>query len=326
MIYSNKDVMKVSIIIPVKEINDYVREAIPYLQKLDYPNYEIIIFPDILCEESFKKTKIIETGKIGPSEKRDLAMKYATGDIFAFIDDDAYPRADWLKNAIRHFTDESIAAVGGPAVTPESDSLSQKASGKVYESILAGGNTTYRYIPVGGIKEVDDFPTVNLIVRKVAFEAVGGFDSTFYPGEDTKLCHDITKNLGKKIIYDPEVLVWHHRRKIFIPHLKQVTNYGLHRGYFARVLPKTSFRIAYFIPSVFFLGIIIGPIVSAFLSQLWNAYFGVLFVYFILLILSVSKIKDKRLAFLTIPAIFLTHLSYGLYFIKGFIFTKKLKR
>ena len=38
--------MKFSIIIPVKEINNYIRESVPYLLKQKYSNFEIIILPN----------------------------------------------------------------------------------------------------------------------------------------------------------------------------------------------------------------------------------------------------------------------------------------
>ena len=39
-------VPRFSIIIPVKEINDYVRETVPYIQTLDLENWELIIVPN----------------------------------------------------------------------------------------------------------------------------------------------------------------------------------------------------------------------------------------------------------------------------------------
>ena len=35
-----------SIIIPVKAINDYVRETVPYIQQLAYQSWELIILPN----------------------------------------------------------------------------------------------------------------------------------------------------------------------------------------------------------------------------------------------------------------------------------------
>lgn len=315
---------KVSIIIPVREINDYIREAIPHHLQLDYADYEILIFPDDASSESFPKTRIIPSGKVGPAEKRDLALKYAEGEILAFIDDDAYPRQDWLKNAVVHFEDPSVGAVGGPAVTAENDGVLRQASGKVYESFLCSGGYTYRYIP-GKLMDVEDLPSVNLIVRKDIFEQIGGYDSNFYPGEDTKLCLDILKTAQKRIIYDPQVLVYHHRRKLFRQHLKQSNNYALHRGYFAKVLPDTSRKLVYFIPSLFTLGLFAGPFLACLFPPLWYVYFAVLILYLILLIISTVHFKDIRVWVLAIAGVFLTHVGYGIGFIRGLL-SKELIR
>lgn len=309
---------KISIIIPVREINDYIREAIPHHLRLDYPDYEILIFPDEPCSEVFPKTRIIPSGKTGPAEKRDMALTYASGEIIAFIDDDAYPRADWLKNAVRHFDDPSVGAVGGPAVTAENDGVLRQASGKVYESFLCSGGYTYRYVP-GKLMDAEDLPSVNLLVRKDVFAQVGGYDSSFYPGEDTKLCLDIVKVAGKRIVYDPDVLVYHHRRKLFREHLKQSGNYALHRGYFAKVLPDTSRKLVYFVPSMFVLGLIAGPLLSLLFPPLWYLYLTVLLLYFILLVASTACFKDVRVWLLSIAGVFLTHVGYGIGFVRGLL-------
>ena len=309
--------MKVSIIIPVKEINDYVREAIPHHMELDYPDFEVLIFPDEPTEETFpyENVKIIPSGKVGPAEKRDLAMQYASGDYFAFTDDDAWPRKDWLKNAMVELQRDEVGAVGGPAVTAPNDSIMQQASGKVYESFLCSGGYTYRYLP-GKKKEDDDLPSVNLIVKREVFESVNGYDSTYYPGEDTKLCMDIV-NLGKKIIYDPEVLVYHHRRYMFKGHLKQATNYAKHRGYFAKALPQTSLRFVYFVPTLFTIGLFGGPILCAFFPMLWWIYGGVLAIYFILAAYSLRTCKSIKLFWISMAGIFATHVGYGINFVRG---------
>ncbi len=319
----------VSIIIPVKKINDYIRESIKHILELDYGEYEVLVLPDEESKENLPKTTIIATGEIGPAEKRDLALRYAKGEILAFLDDDAYPRKDWLINAVRHFKNPDVAAVGGPAVTPPNNNIWQKASGAVYSSWIASGGYAYRYVPTKPM-EVDDFPTVNLLVRRDIFEEIGGFDSHYWPGEDTKFCLDITKRHGKKIIYDPEVLVYHYRRPLFIAHLKQISRYALYRGYFARVLPETSRRIGYFIPSLFLIGLVAGFPLSVMFTRTIPIYIGTLSLYALLLILTalITYINTRNIAvgFLTIPGIFLTHLTYGYFFIKGLLnFTPKTR-
>ena len=272
-----------------------------------------------ICK-SGEKVKIIPTGAVGPSQKRDIAMQQAKGEILAFIDDDAYPAENWLKNAAVYFNDKNVAAVGGPAVTPLEDNLRQKASGLVYSSILVSAKFCYRYLPKTKI-EVEDYPTCNLLVRKSVMQQLGGFNTSFWPGEDTKLCLDITKKLGKKIIYAPDVLAYHHRRPLFIPHLKQIASYALHRGYFVKHYPETSFKAAYFVPSIFFLGIIAGAVLAVIFEPLRQIYAVAVLLY--LLIIAVFSFNHKiGLSALIFPGIISTHLTYGLFFIKGLLSTK----
>jgi len=330
---------KVSIIIPVKKINDYLRqETIPAILKQTYKNFEIVILPDKETKEKFPQTRIIPTyPKTGPADKRDIGAKKAKGEILAFLDDDSYPDKNWLKNAVKIFTHHKPSAIShklitgvcGPTLTPPHNSLRQKASGYVWSTWLgSGGAGTYR-CAINPRREVDDYPTVNFLVRKKDFLKVGGFDSHFWPGEDTKLCLDLTKKLKKKIIYDPKVLVYHHRREVFGPHLKQISRYAIHRGHFARILPETSFRFGYPVPTLFVLGLIVGFFLS-FVHLIFKIiYFSAIGVYLILLLATAIQVylkeKDFQLALLVIPSIIATHIIYGILFIKGF-FSPRLRR
>jgi len=316
--------MTVSIIIAVKTWQKNLEKCVGKCLGIDFSDFEILILPDNPIERELKdeRIRIIPTGAISPAEKRDKAVSFAKGDILAFIDDDAYPQKDWLKNAVKNFIDPDVAAVGGPAVTPHEDSLRQKASGLVYASALVSGRYVYRYLPKKKL-EVDDYPSCNFLVRKTIMQELGGFKTNFWPGEDTKLCLDITKRLNKKIIYDPEVLVWHHRRPLFIPHLKQVENYALHRGYFVKKYPETSCKLYYFIPTLFLLALLTGGFLSIFLAAFRIIYLLGFSLYLVLvLIFSVSK----KLGF--IPLIFFgiifTHFAYGTYFFKGLL-SQRLK-
>jgi len=339
----------VSIVIPIKVLNDFLRkETLPALLKQSYQDFEVIIIVDKESKEKIPKITIIPSWpKTGPADKRDLGVKKAKGEIIAFLDDDSYPDKNWLQNAIEIFSHSGearsrsagqIAAVCGPTLTPPHNNLRQKASGYVWSTWLgSGGAGTYR-CTIDSRREVDDYPSVNLLVRRKDFLAVGGFDSHFWPGEDTKFCHDLIYKLGKKIIYDPSVLVYHHRRAVFKPHLQQISRYAIHRGHFARILPKTSLRLGYLMPSFFVLWLFGVPILIFLLEifqlcvvsiPLFLLYLVSMGFYLIFLLVTATQVYVKernfKLALLVIPSIFVTHIIYGILFIKGF-FSRKLNR
>ena len=322
-----------SIIIPVQNINDYIIEASSRLKALDKKNFEVLIFPDTLGNnnDELERTlgaKIVASGKVSPATKRDMALRFARGDILAFLDDDAYPQPDWLSKASPHFHNPEVAAVGGPGITPPHESFWQRVSGAVFLSSFGGGNPE-RYWPVGKVREVDDWPSVNLLVQRDIFAKIGGFQSAYWPGEDTKLCLDIIKT-GKKIIYDPDVRVWHHRRKGLLRHLKQVGRYGLHRGYFANVLPENSRKFKYFIPSLWMIFLILGISFAFFDSQLLKIiYLSGVFAYILALLTAFFQIQLKEknilISSVSLGFIVLTHLWYGARFLQGYFLKNNLK-
>ncbi len=317
-----------TIIIPLKEINDYVRETVSYVQALDSIDWELIIVPnndDINEWENEKRISLISSGRVGPADKRDQAAKIAKGKILVFLDDDSYPKSDLLSIATRYFSDESISAIGGPAITPDSDTYWQKVSGAVFLSRFTGGNPE-RYKPIGGVKRVDDWPSVNFMVRKSDFLEIGGFDSPYWPGEDTHLCLKLVK-AARNIYYVPTLIVWHHRRSGLLRHMRQVGAYGLHRGYFARHMPETSRKLKYFLPSIVTIelfAMISLPVVPMAIDRVIQLG---LFFYILILcggFVDIMRKTNLVTALFSIPFVVSTHLSYGFNFIKGFLRRKEL--
>lgn len=328
----------VSIIIPLKKINDYIKEETEYLLEQTYKNFELIILPDF-CEgeeidlEIFKdkRIKIIETGNLPPALKRAKGVEISNGEILAFLDDDTYPEKDWLKNSLRAMETKNIKALGGPAVTSSKDNFSKQISGLIYGSALMSGKHKARYVP-DKVQYVRDYPSCNFIITKELYEKVGGFDSEYWPGEDTILCNNIMK-ANEKILYTPEALVYHHRRDLFFGHFKQLKGYAWHRGYFVKKFGGNSFELSYFIPSIFLLWTIFLPIALIFNFPIFiNNLIPVLSeniitvfllaphtLYFICLIGSWISSFSLIKGFCKIIGIFLSHLVYGFFFIKGFL-------
>lgn len=317
----------VSIIVPLhwgllpgnyqRFLNDFKK----YL-KLNYENYEIILVTDKPTKLPFssKRIRYLVTGadhSTSPAEKRDFALSRIKNEICAFIDDDAYPVKDWLRYAVEHFQHPLIVAVGGPGVTPPDDNFWQKLGGAILESKYCSGQLLYRYYKVNNWLSVDDYPAYNLFIRTDILKKIKGFNSTFYYGEDTRVCIELVKY--GRILYDPEVLVYHHRRAFPWHHLKQIWNTGVHRGFFVKAFPVTSKRWFYFIP----ITLTISLLVLLALSFYQPVFFAtptaiVLGVTWLLASVSIfNRKKNLTTSFLGGVGVIFSHIAYGIGFIKG---------
>ena len=304
-----------------------MRETVPHIQAIDRHDWELIILPSEAAPDEWQdvRIRIIPSGVVGPGRKRDMGAEVANGEILVFLDDDSYPEPDFLDIASPYFEDESVVALGGPGITPPQDDFWQRVSGAVFLSKFSGG-APERYVPVGQVRSVDDWPSVNLMVRRRAFLDIGGFNSPYWPGEDTKLCMDLIKKTDKKVLYVPQMKVWHHRREGLVNHLKQIGGYGLHRGYFAKKYPEMRRKLQYFIPSVFVLFVI----TSSFIPILWDDtkwFYGAgLAAYCIALLkagLDMFKYESLAVSLVGVGYTVATHLWYGIRFMQG-LFTKDL--
>jgi cellulose synthase/poly-beta-1,6-N-acetylglucosamine synthase-like glycosyltransferase len=312
----------VSIIIPCKNMDDYTRECIEYCRCLDYPNFEIILLPDY-STEAIDGVIIIATEPVPPGVKRNIGVKNSSGEFCAFIDNDAYPRSDWLTNAVKCFENPNVGGVGGPGLTPNEDCSMQKAGGYVLSSFMVG-NLSSRY-KTKGCFESDDIHSCNFIARKTVIEAAGGWNEKYWPGEDTLMCLAI-KKLGKKLIESSDVVVYHHRRSLFKPHLKQVSRFGEHRGFFVKKFPENSVKLTYFFPSLLVSSLLAGLLISMlFPFFAYVLLFGVAVYLVSSLIAAALQVQSIKLLISVWLGIIVTHIIYGSFFLSGLI-KRDLKR
>lgn len=307
---------KFSIVIPTRQINDYIREAIPYHLNQNFGDFEIIIVTEAKEKEIFPKTRIIRVGRVSPSQKRNVGVENSKGEVIAFIDDDAYPDKDWLKNADEEFRDKKVVALGGPGLVPKNATFFQKVSSEVYR--LSSSKTGMRYGKAKG-KEIEDWPTCNLFVRKKDFIGAGGFDTEYWIGEDVKLCYILKKNTGKKIVYRPDVSVYHYPRKNLSAHLKQTLFWGLWRGFLVKAYPEDSIRATYVIPALLVLWLFFGGIASVFSQWLGYLYALVFVMYLLFLFVKGFKSENLSLFFPIILVMYLSQIIYGVGFLWGLV-------
>jgi cellulose synthase/poly-beta-1,6-N-acetylglucosamine synthase-like glycosyltransferase len=312
-----------SIVIPVHRDGPAFRRCLEGCLALDYPRFEVVAVTDRPLPSLPEGVLVVETrssADTSPAEKRDAAFPVTSGDVLAFIDDDAYPARDWLRTAAGYFGEPSVKALGGPGLTPPDSSWRERVGGAVYESPMGSAQLRHRFVS-SAPRRVNDYPAYNFFVRREALQAVSGWGTTFYGGEDTILCLKLAR-AGWRVVYAPDVIAFHTRRRILLPHLRQVANVGRHRGYFLRAYPETSRRPLYALP-------VLAPAVLAFAalflrrraalaSGLFAAVYGGT---------AAETLRRHPLSVAAVtPAIIVAHhLAYGVSVLRG-LFSRRLTR
>ena len=312
---------KISIIIPCKEIDAMTEKCISECLRLNYPDFEILVLPDEASKLSLKKLKnkkikIIKTGKVKPAFKRNLGMKKAKGKFFAFVDSDAYPEKNWLKNAVKYFDNKEVGIVGGPNLTPREGNFWEKVSGYILSSFFVSGKADIRY-KITKNRYTHELPSCNYVSRK---EASSEYDECYLTAEDSKFCF-ICKKRGYKILYANDVIVYHHRRDSLKKHLKQMWIYGRDIAW----LIKKGFsfdKLYYSILSLFVIGFTVGVILSFFNLWVRIIFLFCLLIYFLIMLVT-SIHENFKISFWVFAGSISTHFWYGLGFLYGILFRNR---
>ena len=96
------------------------------LAGLAYPNFEVIVVNDGSTDDCAAiagafSCRLITTPNRGLSSARNTGLEAASGEIVAYIDDDAFPDPHWLQYLVATFLATPHAGVGGPNLGPPGD-------------------------------------------------------------------------------------------------------------------------------------------------------------------------------------------------------------
>src|SRR5207249_8144530 len=200
----------------------------------DYSDFDVIVVDDgstdntaVIAAEY--NVRLIRTPNRGLSSARNTGLRAATGEIVAYIDDDAFPGRHWLKYLASTFLTSDHVGAGGPNVAPRDDGLVANAVSK------APGGPIHVLL---SDEEAEHIPGCNMAFRKQAVEEVGGFDEQFrVAGDDVDLCWRL-REAGGRIGFSPAAVVWHHRRNSVRSYWQQQRNYGQAEALLERKWPE----------------------------------------------------------------------------------------
>jgi len=210
-------------------------ECLTGIARLRYPDYEVIVVSDGSTDgtpqiaAAFAGVRVIETPQRGLSSARNTGMEASSGEIIAYIDDDAIPDPDWLTHLAASFASGSYVAAGGPNVAPA-------GSGRVAQCVAnAPGGPTHVLL---SDRDAEHVPGCNMAIRKAALEGIGGFDPSFcVAGDDVDVCWRLLDS-GQRIAFSPGAVVCHHRRSSVRAYLRQQRAYGKAEALLERKHPQ----------------------------------------------------------------------------------------
>jgi cellulose synthase/poly-beta-1,6-N-acetylglucosamine synthase-like glycosyltransferase len=252
-----------------------------------------------------------------PGKQRNQAVQQAQGEIIYFLDDDSLVVSDALQRLERHFKDPQVIAVGGPSLTPTSDTLVQRAIGAVLSSLLGAGGVRNRYQAVGTVRETTERELIlcNLAIRREPFLAAGGLDERLYPNEENELLDRLVK-AGSRLLHDPELSVERSQRESLAAFIRQMFRYGRGRAQQTRIAGITG--LMPFVPLFFVLYLLTLPLAT---TPLWLLPLLVYALACCLCGLRAAVTKKNPLYLLLLPFLFpVLHISNGFGILAGFLF------
>ena len=305
-----------SVIIPVYNRPDEVRELLESLSKQTLKDFEVLLIEDgsvnrcdTVAQEFDKDLNICYFYKenSGRSLTRNYGMERASGEYLIFFDSDCIIPERYFEIVKARLEEDYVDCFGGPDAAHTSFSNLQKAISYSMTSFFTTGGIR------GGKKGMEKFTprTFNMGFSKEVYKRVGGFKDMF--GEDIDLSLRIQK-AGFHTVLIRDAFVYHKRRVSFRSFYRQVSVFG--RARVDLLLHPESLKIVHLLPAAFVLGSLILILLSFFC--IWALL--PLIVYFLALFFeSLVCNHSLRIAGLSVLTSIIQLGGYGIGFLSAFI-------
>ena len=210
---------RVSIVIVSWCRPDYVRSCLQHLADLESPPHEVVV---VDASPDGRTAGVVEDfpwalrvpflgGARHMTKSRNVGLLHVTGEIVAFIDDDANVRSGWLRGLLDTFVDPSVDAVAGRTCNGLEGEEAEGA--ECIGKILCDGELTgYFAADPGAVIEVDHGIGANMSFRTDVLGMLGGFRDDFAGvggvREDTDIFLRL-RTLGHRAVFSPAAVVDH---------------------------------------------------------------------------------------------------------------------
>ena len=324
---------KYSIIIPVYNRPEELRELLDCLVSQTYKNFEVVVIEDgskLKADDvvASYQTKLEIHYFFKPNGGQGFARNYgferAKGDYFIIFDSDALIEPNYLEIVEKQLNTDYVDLYGGPDTDHPSFSAIQKAISYSMTSIFTTGGIRGKKNNLGGTFHPRSF---NMGLSREVWQKTGGFQISRM-GEDIIFSISALR-LGFKSKLIPEAFIYHKRRTDFGAFFRQLNFFGRARINISRFFPD-ELKLVHFFPLVFTLGIVILPALW-FISKPLFIFVIVCYAIFKIAIFldSMARNKSLKVAYLSVVAAFVQLTGYGTGFLKeGLkrIFEKKSHR
>ncbi|CAN5477717.1 glycosyltransferase [soil metagenome] len=320
---------KYSIIIPVYNRPQEVKELLSSLTEQKYKNFEVLVVEDGSdqpCQhivEDFKNSLIISyffKPNTGQGFTRNYGYERATGDYFIVFDSDCLIPADYLLVVDNHLSQNFLDAYGGPDRAHPSFSALQKAISYSMTSVFTTGGIRGRKKHAGTFHP----RSFNMGISRKVFEVTGGY---IIPrmGEDIEFSIRISTH-GFKTSLIEEAYVYHKRRTSLVQFFKQLHFFGRARINIYRFFPS-ELKLVHMLPTFFTLGLFIYLILWIFSKNLFLIATAIFLLYLLFIMVDATiKNSSLKIGLLSVGTSLIQLVGYGIGFISELISNKKNSR
>jgi GT2 family glycosyltransferase len=216
----------VDVVVPFAGTDDALTAALERMQKLDLAPGDTLVIADNRVEQTAAAlapadVHVVDAGARGGSYfARNRGAEAGANDWIVFLDADTDPPADLLATYFADPPADGVGVLGGAVVdeTP-ADAGSTVAVRFAHRFELMSQNRTLARPEFAYVQ------TANCVVRRAAFQAVGGFDEEIRSGGDADLCFRVRK-AGWEIERRESARVTHRSRTSLRALLRQRARVG----------------------------------------------------------------------------------------------------